>query len=177
MTHIAPGPGDVLVTRSAGFAGWAIRFGAALRDQPNLVNHVAVVSHADKAGTLWCLEGRPGGVGWRDAKDYLRSPWTTANTGQPKTPTQRTAIAKGAAAMIGTPYDWEAIAADAAAALDLGKLWAPTWHGKVPGHVVCSSLAAYLYGQAGLPHPTGGREVTPADWLSFIITNEYGGQR
>ena len=171
-----PQPGDVLLVRTGGFAGRLIRLGAALRDEPNLVNHVAVVSHTDKAGTLWCLEGRPGGVGWRDAGDYLASRWTVTNAAQPKTETQRQLVVRGAAAMIGTSYDWEAIAADGVAALDLGALWHPRW-GKVPGHVVCSSLAAYLYGRAGLPRPVGGREVTPAMWLSFIITNEYEGQR
>jgi hypothetical protein len=37
-----------------------------------------------------------------------------------------------------------------------------------PGHVVCSSAAAWAYGQLGLTRP-GGREemVTPADWWNF----------
>jgi len=52
-------PGTVLVTRSGGFAGTMIRFGAALRGKPNLQNHVAVAHHTDVHGTLWCIEGRP----------------------------------------------------------------------------------------------------------------------
>lgn len=39
--------------------------------QANLSNHIAVADHYDKAGTLWCAEGRPGDVGWRDARTYL----------------------------------------------------------------------------------------------------------
>lgn len=170
---LPPQPGDILAVRSTGLAGRLIRFGAAIRDEPNLVNHIAIVHHADAHGTLWCLEGRPGGVGWRDARDYLASRWTVTNIAQPKTGTQRQAVTSGAEALIGTSYDWEAIAADTAQAL--GVDWAPTWHGNVPGHVVCSSLAAYLYGRAGLARPAGSREVTPADWLTFIITNDYGG--
>src|SRR5262244_4651766 len=77
-------PGDILVTRSASLFGRLIRLGAALRDQPNADNHVAIVHHTDKHGTTWCLEGRPGGVGWRDARDYLRSPWTMTNVGERK---------------------------------------------------------------------------------------------
>lgn len=56
-------PGDVLVTRSGGWQARLIRLGAALRDKPNLSSHVAVVHHTDVKGTLWVLEGRPGGAG------------------------------------------------------------------------------------------------------------------
>jgi hypothetical protein len=79
--------------------------------------------------------------------------------------------------MIGTPYDWDGIAEDAATALNLDKLWAPSrqWSNQVPGHVVCSSLAAYLYGKAGVECPTGARTVTPANWLDFIIRNKFEG--
>jgi hypothetical protein len=178
---IVPQPGDILAVRSPGWGPRIIRFGAAMRElvsnqpEPNLANHIAVVSHTDKAGTLWCLEGRPGGVGWRDSSDYLRSPWTVSNIGQPKTAAQRKTVCDGAVAMIGTPYDWEGIAADAADALDLGALWHPRF-GQVPGHVVCSSLAAWLYGKAGLDKPAGDREVSPADWLAFIIGHKFEGQ-
>jgi len=77
-------PGDVLAVRGGGLAGKLIRLGAAFRGQPNLDAHIAVVHHTDEHGTVWALEGRPGGVGWRDAKAYLASPWTVTNAGQPK---------------------------------------------------------------------------------------------
>lgn len=167
-------PGDLLLTRASGFFSRLIRLGAAFRDEPNLDNHVAIVHHTDGRGTTWCLEGRPGGVGWRDARDYLRSPWTLDNAALLKPAAAQTTITAGAAAMIGTPYDWSAIASDALASfgIPLADAWNVT-AGQVPGHVVCSSLAAYLYAKAGLPHPAGDRLVTPADWQQLIIASDW----
>lgn len=170
----APSPGDVLLTRSTGRAAWLIRLGAALRNRANMVNHVAVVHHADELGTVWCLEGRPGGVGWRDAADYLKSPYTMTNMIQPKTAAQRTAVCATALAMIGTPYDWASIVEDAGAAFGLKDIWSRKTDGKVPGEVVCSSLAAYAYDKAGLEHPPGSdRTTTPGDWLSYLIEHKW----
>ena len=169
-------PGDVLAVRTPGIAGSLIRFGAALRGEPNLDNHVAVVHHADLAGTTWCVEGRPGGVGWRDARDYLGSRRTVTNAGQPKTSAERGMICEALEAAIGTPYDWEGIALDAARALRLPELWSErAWGPKVPGHVVCSSLASWAYQRGGLACP-GIRDlarVTPGDWTEFIITRGW----
>ncbi len=167
-------PGDLLTTRSNTLPGQLIRFGAAMLGRPNLDNHVAIVHHVDRHGTIWCLEGRPGGVGWRDARDYLNSPCTLNNAGQPKTDVQRKAIGQGAVDLIGTPYDWDAIAGDAlhVFGIPLAEAWQLT-DGQVPGHVVCSSLAAYLYAKAGLEHPPGDRLVSPGDWDQLIITNSW----
>ena len=165
--------GDVLAVRTSGLAATAIRLGAAIRGKPNLSNHVAVAHHMDVHGTLWCIEGRPGGAGWRDARAYEASRWTLDNSGQPKTDAQRALITTTMEALIGTAYDWEAIAADAAADLSLDTAWLPAWHGTVPGHVVCSSLAAYAYGKAGLACPSGGRQVQPSDWDAFILTRAW----
>jgi hypothetical protein len=181
MASTVPQPGDVLAVRTNGLAARTIRFGAAFRElltgtsAPNLDNHIAIVHHKDKAGTLWCVEGRPGGVGWRDAKAYLRSPYTVTNVRQPKTADQRKLVCAGALALIGTPYDWEGIAADAAADLDLGTLWHPAFGAEVPGHVVCSSLAEWLYLKARLdcPKQEGAREIQPADWTAFMLANHY----
>ena len=50
--------------------------------------------------------------------------------------------------MNGTAYDWQAIVADAGHAFGLDIAWLPDFRtGQVPGHVVCSSLAAYAYEQ------------------------------
>lgn len=167
---IAVLPGDVLVTRGGGIAGTMIRLGAALAGKPNLSAHVAVVHHRDDAGTLWVVEGRPGGVGWRDARDYLASPWTLANGAQPKTPGQRDIIARSATAMLGTPYDWAAIVGDG---LDDLHLWDPVG-GVVQGHAVCSAVAACLYDKAGLPRPAGDeRRVQPADWDTWCLTEGW----
>lgn len=161
--------GDLLLTRSEGRSGYLIRLGAAIRNKPNLANHVAIMHHADPKGRWWVIEGRPGGVGWRQATDYLSSPYTLCNVKQPKTGKQRQAVADGAEAMLGTAYDWGAIAQDAAGAFGLDKVWDLKFgkSGEVPGAVVCSSLAAYLYAQVKLDHPEGQREVEPADWLAL----------
>lgn len=167
-------PGTVLAVRSGGFAGGAIRFGAAILGKPNLENHVAVVHHTDKAGTMWCIEGKPGGVGWRDATSYLASRWTLTNADQPFTAAQGAAIAQQMEALLGTSYDWESIAADALA--DLGMHlpgWDAKWKGQVAGQVVCSSASAYAYGKAEVPHPPGDRGVQPSDWTQWIVTRAW----
>lgn len=170
-------PGDVLVTRSRSRPGWLIRVASALRDHPNLSNHVAVVHHADPAGTLWVIEGRPGGVGWRDAAAYLASRWTLTNAAQPKTDAQRARVCATMAALLGTEYDWQAIVADGAAALGWALPgWDPSWRGTVPGHLVCSSAAAYAYAKAGLPCADGQRGCTPGDWDEFILAAAWAGK-
>jgi hypothetical protein len=167
-------PGTVLCTRSKGAAGWWIRFGAALRGKPNLSNHVAVAHHTDASGTLWVIEGRPGGVGWRDATAYLADKWTITNAAQPVTDPQRATIATQMEALLGTAYDWESIAADALS--DLGMTlpgWDARWNGQVAGQVVCSSAAAYAYGKAHVPHPSGNRGCQPSDWTQWILTRGW----
>jgi len=164
-------PGDALATRTTGsWTSGMIRVGAALLDKPNISNHIAVVHHWDASGTLWVIEGRPGGVGWRQADDYLASPWTLSNVAQPKTDAQRKIITDGAVAMLGTPYDWAAIVGDA---LDDLHLWNPV-HGKVQGHTMCSALLALLHDTAQLGRPKGDeRLVQPADWDTWMLTRGW----
>ena len=169
-----PEPGTVLVTRSGGFAAFMIRLGAALRGRPNLQNHVAVVHHTDAKGTLWCIEGRPGGVGERDATAYMKSTWTLTNVTQPLTDAQRAAICGHMEALLGSAYGWDAIAADALD--DLGMTlpgWDATFKGEVAGHLVCSSLAAYAYAKAGVPHPPGGRRCQPSAWSEWVLRRAW----
>lgn len=171
-------PGVVLVTRSKGgvrSGGWWIRFSAAIQGKPNTSNHVAVVHHTDDKGTLWCLEGRPGGVGWKDARGYLADKWTLTNADQAISDDQGAEIAKLMEAMIGTKYDWQSIAGDALATFG----WQlPGWDtkfkdGQVAGQVVCSSAAVYAYAKAAAKHPEGGRGCTPADWAAWIMTKGW----
>jgi hypothetical protein len=163
-------PGTVLAVRTGGFAAEMIRLGAALAGKPDISNHIAVVHHADDQGTVWCVEGRPGGAGWRNASDYLSSHWTLDNRDQPMTDAQRLQVATIIAAMVGTPYDWAAIAGDG---LDDLHLWDPV-NGQVQGQAVCSALAACAYDKAGLPRPPGGeRAVQPSDWDSWMITRGW----
>jgi hypothetical protein len=153
-----------------------IRLGAALRDEPNLDNHVAVVHHQDAAGIWWVIEGRPGGVGYADARHYLSSRWTNDNIGQPKTDDQRAQIASVALGMLGTPYDWSGIVADAMNAVGVQDKWAEDWNGQgPPAHVVCSSLACWIYQHVGLAYPTAHqpRLTTPADWDEFVVEHGY----
>lgn len=177
---ITVSPGDVVAVRNTGYAAMAIRFGAALLGKPNLSNHIAVVHHTitnpDGSTTLWGIEGKPGGVGWIDMTGYLESKWTLSNAEQPKTLDQRAHICAVMEAMLGTDYDWEAIVGDAFEALRLpilfGEHWAKTG---TPGHVVCSSVAAYAYLESGAKHPNlkNERRCMPGDWNEFIITRGW----
>lgn len=163
--------GDVVCTRNPkGWPARMIRLGAALMDKPNGVNHVIVVHHKDDAGVLWGVEGRPGGVGWVDMRKALRSPYTVTNAEQPKTDEQRIEIAHVAEGLLGTPYDWVGIVQDGMAAIGAPRLWAATVKGEVPAHIVCSSLADWVYDKVGLPSPGAkfDRNVSPADWARFI---------
>lgn len=176
MTSVNVKPGDVLAIRAGknDIPGWWIRFGAAVQNKPNLSNHIAVAHHFDAHGTLWCIEGRPNGVGYVNAANYLKSPLLLTNVDQPKTDAQRAAVCDTMKTLIGTPYDWQAIVVDGF--VDLGiKVpgWSPDWTGTVPAHVVCSSLAAYGYAKNGLKCPKGDREVQPADWDEFILTKAW----
>jgi hypothetical protein len=164
---VTPNVGDVWAVRTGGIGGWIIRLGERLAGKPDLDNHVVVVHHQDPAGTVWGVEGRPGGVGWADLTKYAQNRATVTNVLQPKTNEQRIQIAQIMRQMLGTPYDWAGIAADAANDLSLPDLFAQNWHGQgTPGHVVCSSLAAWAYARVGLPHPHcgGERYCQPDDW-------------
>lgn len=169
-------PGDLVCVRSkTGLAGRLIRLGAALQDRPNLQNHVAVHTH-DKDGIPWGVEGKPGGVGWVDMRRYLADAQTLTNIGQPKTAAQRQLVTAVCTALVGTPYDWPAIAADAAAAIGMAGLLSDRHPGLVPGHVVCSSLAAWAYDKAGLlapKPPPEWRTVTPADWTALLLEHRW----
>lgn len=167
-------PGDVVCTRSPkGWPAFLIRLGAALRDRPNTVNHVIIAHHFDDAGTLWGVEGRPGGVGWVDMHGALAGPYTIDNRHQPKTDAQRAAVCAAAEGLLGTPYDWVGIAQDAMDAIGAQDLWAQKWNGEVPAHVVCSSLADWAYEHVGLASPTPDRTCTPGDWAAFITTKGW----
>lgn len=163
--------GDVLCTRNPkGWPAYFIRLGAAIRDRPSIVNHVIVAHHVDKAGVWWGVEGRPGGVGWVDLRRAMKSPYTITNAAQPKTVEQREEIAYVAKGLLGTPYDWQGIVADGMEAISAQELW-NSWTDTPPAHVVCSSLADWVYDRVGLASPGQkfDRTVTPGDWAQFII--------
>lgn len=175
-----PAPGDVLVVRTGkGWTSRLIRVGQALRGLPCTGNHVAVLHHYTD-GVPWAVEGRPGGVGWVDARRYLRDKATIHNAEQPKTEQQVLKVLDGCLALLGTPYDWHAIFKDTVRSLGIEPLWTADWARQgVPGQVVCSSAAALLYAYAGLTHPEVGHEryVMPAHWADFCYEQQWeGGQ-
>lgn len=169
-------PGDVIVVRTPDHGFWdklasrLIRFGAGIEDKPDMENHVAIVHHTDAAGTTWVVEARPGGVGWADIQEY-DNPYTISNAAQEKADSQRQQICDAAAAMLKVGYDWSAIIEDSLQALHMSELWhSHQWAGgKPPAHVVCSSLADYVYHKIGLASPGEGRFTLPGDWAKFII--------
>jgi hypothetical protein len=123
------------------------------------------------------IEGRPGGVGLVDATPWLADRYTRTNHAQPRPPAGSPAMdkfLKVCAASVGVRYDWVGIAQDTAAVLGKDTFTGPVneiwkWEdGEMPGAVVCSSLAAMLYDQAGWKHPPGAeRNTTPADWYAW----------
>lgn len=176
------GPGDVLCTREGPRpVSGAIRLGAWLLRLPAGWNHVIVVHHHDPAtGTWWGLEGRPGGVGWRDLSGVLASPFTIGNTAQPKTQTQRFLVATAAEKMLHSRYDWPAIASDARESARVNHFHTlPEWlDGETPAEVVCSSYADVLYEHpmVRLANPGGlavTRSTQPAHWARFILDKEW----
>ena len=178
MTDI--GIGDVLAVKSDGIGSLLTRLGAALEDKPNVSNHIAVVHHKDSQGRWWVIQGQPGGVGYAQAGVLLSSSHTLNNAGQPgRTDADRAALAKMAEAMLGTPYDWQTIANEAirAFAPRAKSIWNQDWKGTglAPGHVICSSFAAWLYKSIGWHYPTqcDVRDIEPADWDEFVLENEY----
>lgn len=170
------GPGDVLLTRGRGWVARLIRLAAASSGKPSTDNHIAVLHHRDDAGTWWAIEGRPDGIGWADARPYLADRYTLTNVGQPKTDRQRRLIAAHAESMLGVTYDWRAVITDILMVAHLDTLTNTSWRDRAsPGHLVCSSLAAFLYGQVGLDRPSAHkpRYTTPADWEAFIDRRGY----
>lgn len=178
MTNLMAG--DVVCIQSKGLNPWLIRLGAFLRGRPAVFSHVLIVSHVDRSGTLWGIEGRPGGVGWVDVNASLRrSRYTLDNSEQPdRTPEDRVKVAKLAASLLGKPYDWSAIVADAMQSLGIPDLWGSREYEEAvaPAHVVCSSFADWLYERVGWANPglaTKTRHTTPGDWGDFIIRKRW----
>lgn len=177
LARLTANPGDVLVVRTGGLAAWEIRFGSMLMSKDDLENHVAVVHHMDAAGTVWGIEGRPGGVGWVDCSSYLNSLFTLTNVKQNKTADQRAKVCATMEKILGTGYDWRAIEEDGIDDLHIPDPWQERWGpGQVvPGHVVCSSAAVVGYSHAmlGYPYDLDPAHIQPADWADFIILHHY----
>lgn len=191
------GPGDIIVTLE-GKAPFShlIRFGAWLRRQSPKVDHVIGVHHygppagqPDGRPRWWGIEGRPGGVGWRDLTKVLARKNSWSNAGQiaaeshrwqpsgwiPATEQEtRFLLATYFERLLKIPYDWEAIGAHARVALrahHIRKL--REWReGEFPAEVVCSSGMDAAMEEVHLTNP-GGNAVTrltsPAQFLTFFL--------
>jgi hypothetical protein len=161
-----------------------IRVGGVLRGHTGVANHVQIITHQDSQGRWIGIEGRPGGVGLCDCTPNLGNRLTRSNHGQPRPGggEAMTQFLAGCAKSLGIQYDWVGIGMDtlqAAGVPDLAKAIDPLWRwtsakeqaaGVLPGHVVCSSLAAMLYSRVGWAEPTGqapDREATPAQWWDW----------
>lgn len=174
-------PGDVLAVRTENLFGQLIRIGAAIHDAPELENHIAVFHHVDVAGVPWAIEARPGGVGWRDARDYLLGAYTLNNAAQPnRSEEARQNVCLVLEQMLKIQYDWPAIIQDAGDDMHLQnimRVWRENWglRSTAPAHVVCSSLAAYAYDKVNWngPHTEDPAHIQPADWVKFIMDNHY----
>lgn len=182
MTALPLGVGDVWAVDTTGLAADLIRLGEEVAGGAQPASHVVIVHHSDGRGRWWGVEGRPGGVGWADMAKYTGSRLASVartDAALPRTPAQRRAVARAAEGLLGCGYDWiGGIAADCA--FDLGARglvrFLDRWWGwgnpadAAPGHVVCSSLAAWVHRHAGLPAPEGHpspETVQPADWWAF----------
>lgn len=188
MNVLAAGPADVLaVWTGDGLFDRLIRAAELLQGKPAVANHVVIVTHQDRLGRWIGIQGQPGGVGLVDTTRYLSDPRTRSNHDQPKPDDhgQLPTFLASAAKSLGIAYDWVGIAEDALDALhvaDLSREIDPLWrwpsnHGVLPGHVVCSSLAAMLYDlpAVGWAHPDLGTEriCEPADWWRWSNTRAW----
>jgi hypothetical protein len=188
ITNLPAAPGDVLaVWTGSGLVQNFIRVGEALLGKPAVANHVVVITHRDAKGRWMGIQGQPGGVGLVDCTPYLSDSRTMSNHDQPKPDDhgQLASFLASAARSLGIAYDWVGIAEDALDAChadDLSRLINPLWqwpsnHSLMPGHVVCSSLAAMLYDlpSVGWAHPDLGteRECEPADWWQWSQSQEW----
>ena len=175
-------PGDVLLVRlpstslSVRIVEWLISLGATLRREPPQWTHVIIAHHTDEAGVFWGIQGQPGVVGWVDLTPYLAAGSTAlTNSAQPKTKGDRKLICDALLPLVGVAeYDWVAIGVDAVIATGAlawaDPIWKAVgrWGSTAPGHVVCSSVADWVYGRTGLKAPAAGRFTTPGDWAQFI---------
>jgi hypothetical protein len=192
MPNLPAARGDVLaVWTGQGLVQDLIRAGEALQGKPAVANHVVVITHQDRVGRWIGIQGQPGGVGPVDCTPFLADTRTMSNHDEPKPDDhgQLVSFLASAAKSLGLAYDWVGIAEDTLDAChveDLSAVIDPLWrwpsaHNLLPGHVVCSSLAAMLYDlpSVGWAHPDLGteRDCEPADWWRWAQARAWTAPR
>jgi hypothetical protein len=180
VSPLPAAPGDILAVSGGGIGGYLVNVGQALANKPSIGTHVVVVTHQDALGRWIGVDGQPGGVALADCTGYLNDVRTRTNHDQPRANDkgQLTTFLAGTVKSLGIAYDWAGIAGDVSETLapdltaDIDWLWRwPASASVLPGHVVCSSLAAMLYDlpAVGWQHPDLGKErmCEPADWWNW----------
>lgn len=153
--------GDVLLIRSHGIFADVVRSSLALARYPDTSNCFAVIDHSFPHGPVWALEGRPGGLGWRNADDYFHGfghRYVLTNWQQTKKPEQRKIIVNEMRKLLSYPLE-------------------SSFTQTTDCNVVASTLAAKAYNAAGLacPYIDETTIVTPADWDTFILQRYHEG--
>jgi hypothetical protein len=180
VTPLAAAPGDILAVVGGGLGGWLVDVGQAIAGRPSRGTHVVVVTHQDAKNRWMGIQGHPGGVGLVDCTPFLNDARVRSNHAQPRANDrgQLNIFLASATKSLGLQYDWAGIAGDAANVVshdlsaEIDRLWRwPTDTNLLPGHVVCSSLAAMLYDlmDVSWQHPGMGKErmCEPADWWNW----------
>lgn len=177
---IPAAPGDVLAVAGGGLGGYLVDLGQAIANKPSIGTHVVGITHQDVKGRWIGIQGHPGGVALVDCTPFLNDARVRSSHGQPRANDhgQLAFFLASCVKSLGIHYDWAGIAADAAdvfsadLSADIDHLWRwPSDKNLLPGHVVCSSLFAMLYGlpQVGWKHPGLGteRNCMPVDWWNW----------
>lgn len=132
-----PWLGDYMVTATPGFFGWAIR-----KFTRSKVNHAAVY-----VGGGYVIEACPSGAKRSHLSEFPHAVWACRDL----TWRQRGLIAQNALALVGTPYNFADIAAQAIVRL-FG--WhAPKWALRRlsrPDRLQCAQLVDLVYERAGV---------------------------
>lgn len=150
--------GDFGVTRTGGFVAWCIR-----HITHSTVNHAFIY-----VGDGQIVQAQPGGAVLSPASDYPNAQWSK----RPLPLTTRYRIAQVARSVIGTPYNWLDVVAQAFVRL-FGWV-APQWAQdrlSDPKTLQCAQLVDYCYWKAGVDlfgdwRPAG--LVAPSDLKDLI---------
>ena len=155
---IVPRLGAFMVTETGGFVAWAIR---KITKSP--VNHAGVY-----VGHGFLVEAQPGGARVSLAARYPKAIWSTP----PISVHTDLAIINAALDLVGTPYNFLDIAAQALVRVFHWK--APNWALKRisnPERLQCAQLVDIAYGKAGVELFSDGRPaglISPGDLYQII---------